>query len=121
MITRNGTNYANGTMGIVEKMYKNKIVIRTNDNNLVEVKKRELIPGEKKGMPVCYAYAITANKAQGMTFDSDVNIVPGFFEAGQLYVALSRVRALEQLHFFGMQGFKKSELKVNQKALAFCA
>jgi len=43
------------------------------------------------------AYAITANKAEGMTFER-INIVPGFFAAGQLYTALSRATGLDGIN-----------------------
>lgn len=48
--------------------------------------------------PIKLAYAMTIHKSQGQTFDK-VNISPYCWECGQLYVAMSRVRTMEGLHF----------------------
>lgn len=48
-------------------------------------------------MPFKLAYAVTVHKSQGQTFAA-VNFEPRCWEAGQLYVGLSRVRAIENLH-----------------------
>lgn len=68
-----------------------------------------------KQIPVTLAYAITVNKAQGATFDS-VNIIPGFFETGQLYTAISRCKSLEGVHIIG--NIQYNELIVDEKALS---
>jgi len=58
--------------------------------------------GSIKQFPVTLAWALTAHKAQGSTFDSIV-IGPdtGFFAFGQFYVALSRCRTLEGVRIHG--------------------
>lgn len=47
-------------------------------------------------LPVKLAYAVTIHKSQGQTYDS-VTLDPRCFSAGQLYVALSRVRKVTDL------------------------
>lgn len=50
------------------------------------------------GFPLILAWAITVHKSQGLTFTRVVlSIDTDFFERGQLYVALSRVRTLDSL------------------------
>lgn len=51
-------------------------------------------------MPIKLAYAMTIHKAQGKTFEA-VNLEPKCWEAGQLYVALSRVKDIKNLHIEG--------------------
>ncbi|GHU51338.1 hypothetical protein FACS189459_6890 [Bacilli bacterium] len=43
------------------------------------------------------AYAITIHKSQGMTLDAAIVDCKNIFACGQLYVALSRVRDVENL------------------------
>lgn len=48
-------------------------------------------------IPLAPAWALTIHKSQGMTLDKEGLEVERIFEVGQLYVALSRVRRLEDL------------------------
>lgn len=55
--------------------------------------------GRYKQIPLKLAYACTAHKTQGCTFDDIIlDFDRGIFESGQAYVAISRVRSIEGLH-----------------------
>jgi ATP-dependent DNA helicase PIF1 len=50
-----------------------------------------------KQIPLLPSYALTIHKSQGLTLDSAIIDCKNIFACGQLYVALSRVRNIENL------------------------
>lgn len=63
-----------------------RIIIETMDGNLPFTLRR-------RQFPIKLAFAMTANKSQGQTFETiGINLKEPFFTHGQLYVAMSRVR-----------------------------
>lgn len=65
------------------------------ENNRKKLKKVQI--GEYQQLPVKLGYAITIHKSQGQTYPA-ANIAPAGWLSGLLYVALSRVKDINQLH-----------------------
>lgn len=107
--------YYNGSIGVITEMYRDAIGVCFDGVNTVYIKKFEWsiynykldeingtisreVCGTVIQFPLKLAYAITMHKSQGQTYDC-ANISPYCWESGQLYVAISRVKSFEGLHF----------------------
>jgi ATP-dependent DNA helicase PIF1 len=66
--------------------------------------------------PLMLAYAITTHRCQGLTLDSARVSLRECFEAGQFYVAISRVRKLEDLSLID---FDEDSIMADPRAVAF--
>lgn len=72
-------------------------------------------------MPLKLAWALTIHKAQGQTIDGPVWVDLGnrVWSGGQTYVALSRVRRLDQVHL--RRAMRQADVLVERRAMEFLA
>lgn len=118
--------YKNGPDGIeVELENGNKEVLfpHTWENYAYsfDVKTRQMKSnaiGSFTQYPIKLAWAITIHKSQGKTFEKVIiDIGPGTFEHGQLYVALSRCKTLEGITL--KQRILPKDIQVDKKIVDF--
>jgi len=117
--------YMNGTMGKVVKFTTtNYPVVELIDGTKVTADEMEWsisdesgkVQGSYKQIPLRLAWAITIHKSQGMTLDRAEIDLTKTFEAGQGYVALSRVKNFEGIKLVGY-----NEMSLRLDPLAFMA
>jgi len=109
----------NGIIGEVTEIQENYIRVAFDGlgENLIN-KFRQTIkpPGfttlTRRQFPLDLAWAITAHKVQGMTFDNLRVLTEDMFEEGQAYVCFSRVRKREGLHLIS---FDNTCIKTSKK------
>lgn len=109
----------NGTMGIVDELGDDKVAVKvkgeSGSEEIVIVKRvgwdqfkhiydkgQKKIVAEKVGtffqFPLILGWAMTIHKSQGLTLPSVSLMLGRSFASGQVYVAVSRVRQMKDLH-----------------------
>jgi ATP-dependent exoDNAse (exonuclease V) alpha subunit len=117
--------YVNGTLGVVEELDNNRIVVLADNGRRFDVglanwmiEENGKVKAEIIQYPLRLAWAITVHKSQGMSLDAAKIDLTRSFERGMGYVALSRVRSLEGLT---LVGFNENALQVDEEVLEFDA
>jgi ATP-dependent exoDNAse (exonuclease V) alpha subunit len=79
---------------------------------------RKDIVAEFQQFPLRLAWAVTIHKSQGKTYDrAIIDLGSGTFSAGQTYVALSRITALDGLYL--TRPLRPSDIRVDHDVLRF--
>jgi ATP-dependent exoDNAse (exonuclease V) alpha subunit len=134
---RRGQPWVNGTIGIIERINaldgKAVSVIIAVKGSSIEVHPlKQRIDGPRTGVddecddsqssfeqfPFIPAYVITIDKSQGLTLDKAAIVMEKKTRPNQLYVALSRVRALEDITILE-RPLRLSDVHVSQSAENF--
>lgn len=105
--------YVNGSLGVVTDFepHTGYPIVKLNNGRTVAIKPDtwQLTDGDKVRaslvqLPLRLAWAITVHKSQGMTLDAARIDLSNAFVEGMGYVALSRVKSLQNLSLDGLNG-----------------
>lgn len=116
IFVRNSGTWVNGMLGKIKEIEQSQIVVEREGKILYVTKesweqykhtlKKGVLVKEKCGefrqFPVKLGWALTIHKSQGLTLENIfVDIGSGAFTSGQIYVALSRVRSIDNIYLKG--------------------
>ena len=136
VMTKNAADWVNGSIAFVTEVETDKIKVRLLEaNKIVEVHMatweqydyvinestdeiERIVVGTFKQIPAILAWAMTIHKSQGLTLDAvHLDLGAGAFASGQTYVALSRVRTIDQLTF--SKAIRVEDVRVDQDSSFF--
>lgn len=126
--------YVNGTLGTIINLNTNSINVQTDSGEIIEVKRqvwdfyKYIFDNENNQLklvqcgsfcqyPLKLAWAVTIHKSQGLTFDKVIIDAGQAFTYGQVYVALSRCRCLNNIVFASK--IRRSNIQTDPIVIAF--
>jgi hypothetical protein len=110
--------FVNGTLGTILRLKESEVQVELFKGGIIDLKPTSFSALDAEGemvatatnFPLNLAWACTIHKAQGATLDLAHVDLRGVWEHGQSYVALSRVRSLQDL---SIEGYSASGFKVD--------
>jgi ATP-dependent exoDNAse (exonuclease V) alpha subunit len=137
LVANIGGELVNGRLGEVEDFDEEQIWVRFGSErhpirryqweipiwgwNAASKRMEEIGKARFNQVPLKLAWAMTIHKVQGQTLEADISVSFGLrlWSGGQAYVALSRVRKLEQLHL--RREIHQGDILVEKRAADFLA
>lgn len=129
----NENGYTNGERGTIERLFPNAVEVRKDNGDIVNVvpftwekyklqkekgKFKYVVDSVYTQLPLKMGWAISIHKAQGMTLDkAAIDVGRGCFSNGQLYVALSRLKDLNNISF--VTHVSENNIKVSEHVKEF--
>jgi ATP-dependent DNA helicase PIF1 len=116
--------FVNGSTGHVQEITDTQILVELVSGRMVAIEKSSFQWMNGEGIPVAaasnfplsLAYAVTIHKAQGLTLDQVIVDLTRLWEAGQAYVALSRVKRGQDLY---IEGWDTSSIRSDNRVKDF--
>lgn len=119
-------SYVNGSLGVITSIASEvlKIKLLSGITVKLETESFSYMNGEGEVMavatnfPINLAWATTIHKSQGVTLDAATMDLSRIFEAGQAYVALSRVKSADALY---ISSWRPQAIQASKEVSAFNA
>ncbi len=127
-----GKAWVNGTTGVIKELSEDELIIEvegidypvsreTWEKNQYQVNNGKIekkVVGKFSQFPLKLGWALTIHKSQGLTLKNIyLDTGNGAFDSGQIYVALSRVRSLDNLYL--KKPISNRELLIDEGIKAF--
>lgn len=126
MIRRNDPQgmYVNGSLGTVKSAKEGELKVELLNGNTAKLEPESFsymnaegeVVAAAENFPVNLAWATTIHKSQGITLDAATIDLSRVFEAGQAYVALSRVKNADALF---LSGWNPAAIRASSEVQSF--